>query len=320
MKDALLQDLRFGVRMLGRAPAFTAVAALTIALGVGATTAIFSVVNGVLLQPLPYPGSERIVSLVTRRSDTGRTTPRLTGGDLLDIRAGVSSPRRRRVLLGRRNWAFVGGGRAELASVCVRHAAVLRRPRRSGDRWTHVPWQKTWSARRSSRRASPPTGSEELAQRSASGSTSTASSYEVVGVMPGGLQLSGEARRLGRDDAAARERESQRLQLHDHRPCSSRTPAVEAANVQLATIADRLRQSTSDFGDDEDVCSRSAARPPCRTGPGHGVPARRRRSGSCCSSPAPTWPTCCSHAPRRGRARSPCAPPSAPAAGASSGS
>ena len=109
MKDALLQDLRFSLRMLGRAPVFTAVAVLTIALGVGATTAIFSVVNGVLLQPLPYPGSERIVSLVTRRLDTGRVTPRLTGGDLLDIRAGVTASRATRSI-GVARSAFAAAG------------------------------------------------------------------------------------------------------------------------------------------------------------------------------------------------------------------
>jgi putative ABC transport system permease protein len=58
-----LQDLRFGVRMLAKNPGFFAVAVLTLALGIGATTAIFSVVYGVLLRPLPYRDSNRIMAV-----------------------------------------------------------------------------------------------------------------------------------------------------------------------------------------------------------------------------------------------------------------
>jgi putative ABC transport system permease protein len=61
--DALVQDVRYGLRLVHRNPGFAAAAIVTVALGIGATTAVFGVVDGVVLRPLPYPNPDRLVSL-----------------------------------------------------------------------------------------------------------------------------------------------------------------------------------------------------------------------------------------------------------------
>lgn len=85
--DALVRDLRQAVRSLTRSWGFALGAASVLALAIGANTAIFSVVNTVLLQPLPYGDAERIVSIEMLRTDTGVVSQGVSGPDFLDWQA-----------------------------------------------------------------------------------------------------------------------------------------------------------------------------------------------------------------------------------------
>jgi putative ABC transport system permease protein len=82
--NALLQDLRYGVRMLLKHKSFTAVALIALALGIGANTAMFSLVSGVLLRPLPYPDADRIVYFEGRNPSQGITASNVSFPDFTD--------------------------------------------------------------------------------------------------------------------------------------------------------------------------------------------------------------------------------------------
>ena len=85
MLSTVLHDARYALRVLRRAPGFTAVAVLTLALGIGANTAIFSLINGVLLQPLPYPRADRLYRVLHGEIDDPTSLASMTPGNFYDL-------------------------------------------------------------------------------------------------------------------------------------------------------------------------------------------------------------------------------------------
>ena len=103
----MTSDLRSAIRSLLKNPGFTIVALLTLAIGIGANTAIFSIVNGVLLRPLPFHEPERIVRVVTATSDEPRSNH--SAGDFMDLRREQQSLQ---ALAGYRSMLFTASARS----------------------------------------------------------------------------------------------------------------------------------------------------------------------------------------------------------------
>src|SRR5215472_11669472 len=89
--SGLLQDVRLALRLLARAPGFVAVIVLTLAVGIGANTAIFSVVRGVLLRPLPYAQPDRLVRIYDHWKQSGNAS--VSPIEVFDYRAQVERVR-----------------------------------------------------------------------------------------------------------------------------------------------------------------------------------------------------------------------------------
>jgi putative ABC transport system permease protein len=115
MLQELMSNVRFGLRLMLRTPGFTVVALLTMALGIGANTAIFSLVNGVLLKPLPYPEAERIVYLMANNLQRGWSSFSISPLDFWDWQ----KMNRSTELLAAYRWTsvtYTGGDRPESMS------------------------------------------------------------------------------------------------------------------------------------------------------------------------------------------------------------
>src|SRR5919201_448194 len=85
--DTILQDVRFGARLLRRSPGFTLAAVLALALGIGATTAVFTVVDRVVLRPLPYREPDRLTMLWETNDVKALAHERLSPVNFMDYRA-----------------------------------------------------------------------------------------------------------------------------------------------------------------------------------------------------------------------------------------
>jgi putative ABC transport system permease protein len=184
--DSLLQDVRYGARTLRKSPGFTAVAVLTLALGIGANTAIFSIVNSVLLKPLPYPDSGRL-AWITEALPPPMNADIVSGGDYLDWRDQSHSLQQLAAFDPSNNFNLTGGGqpqRVHAALVTANFLQALETPLAQGRPFsqeedrpngnpvaivTHGLWEQRFGA-------ATPLSNQTLAL--------DGTSYSVVGVLP----------------------------------------------------------------------------------------------------------------------------------------
>ena len=312
----LWQDFRHAARLLGKKPGVPAIMVVTLALGIGATTAIFSVVYGVLLRPLPYPGANRIMAVFEVNSK-GRPS-RLADPNFDDFRdqsrsfqaiakysdyvvsvSGASQPTRTDV-------AHVSSGFLKVFGV----QPMLGRDFAAGDAKkgaapTVLVSDRYWRQHLGSPRdlvagAPQDRRSDLLRHRRAAGR---------LPLPRGGRPLGARRarRRKPEPDVAQLQRGRAPARRRDGRAGESRRQRDRAADPRGVERAGRLSPRGRDGRP-------AAGRAHGRGAPGAADPARAR-SDSCSWWRARTWRTCCSRRPRRGTASSPFAARSARRAG-----
>jgi putative ABC transport system permease protein len=241
--DDARRDLRYAARTLRTAPGFTAAVIVTLALGIGANTAVFSVLDGVVLKPLRYPDASRIVAVLNRWTDTGQTIANLAGGDEMDIGA---SPGTFETL------AYYHGG--EMGVQLAGHAEFV------GTQLVHPDFFDVFGL-------GPVTGrlfNREDARQSAIVSLGFAQrnfgtaagalgqsvfienrSYQIVGVMPPAAPFPAKTDVWA---AAPVEPDNRNRSGHNYRAVAKLAPgvSVEAANARLSALALRLARAFPD--------------------------------------------------------------------------
>ena len=241
------QDLRYGVRTLVKSPAFTIVAVLSLALGIGANTAIFSVVNSILLRPLPYPESERIVAVwhtPPQESFPGMTRFSVSPGNYLDWKEQSRSFEQMAIYQYAGLSMSAGSDPVPVtgAAVSSDFFSVLRAGVERGRAFLpeeeqlgrdgsvilgHGLWQRAFG------------GDPNLVGRTVN---LNSRSFTVVGVMPAGFEFPAEAELWVPLAWDAEERETRAI--HDYLVVArlKRDASLEQAQAELSTISTRLEQ------------------------------------------------------------------------------
>jgi putative ABC transport system permease protein len=235
--ESLLQDVRFGLRMLRKNPGFTVVAVLTLALGISATTAMFTVVNGVVLRSLRYPHADRIVAINTRFSDSGHEIPHVSGGDLQDLRGATDFFAAFSYYAGGEMGVQVNGGAdfGGVYQVDPNFFGVFTVPPIIGR--TFAPGDAGRSAVVSTGFAERNFGSDSMALGRTVGVEGT--EYEIVGVMPPNFQFPAQAQVWAAVSAVPANTNRTAYNYHVlARLKAGLTP--EIANVRLLSVASAL--------------------------------------------------------------------------------
>ena len=246
--ETLLQDLRFGARMLVKNPGFTAVAVLALALGIGANTAIFSVVNAVLLRPLPTrspTGSSSVERLPEARIEqVGLSVPEYDdyGGSERDLRGCRGSTAQ--------TINLTGVDEPERILGDDRLAPPLLGARRPSGPRPHIP-RRGGSARASPRRSSSATASgsgASAATRTSSGGSAArrTDATSSIGVMPPAFQHPGPVATDARSGSPSRlQRDAVPAQRRGRPPALRRSRASGPASRSRRRSADLRRRSAA---------------------------------------------------------------------------